>query len=199
MKLKPSAILFDMDGVLVDSLDSWWPSLNIALKAYNQKEIPREEFIEKYWGHDLYDNLERMGLDHKIGTFCNKVYGDHLDKIKIYPETKSILEKLAGYKKGVITNTPKDNAIQILKKFNIKRCFDIVATSDEVLKAKPYPDIIFHACNLLNVKTENVIVVGDTDSDVKAGKAAGCIVIGLNIDADYSIKGLSELAEIIEY
>ena len=42
VKLKPAAILFDMDGVLVDSLDSWWKSLNAALKNYKNKEIYRQ-------------------------------------------------------------------------------------------------------------------------------------------------------------
>ena len=48
MMLKPEAILFDMDGVLVDSLDSWWHALNESFKRYNQKEITRDEFIKKY-------------------------------------------------------------------------------------------------------------------------------------------------------
>ena len=197
MKRKPSAILFDMDGVLVDSLDSWWFSLNSALRAFNHKAITRNEFIEKYWGHDLYDNLDRMGLDHRIGTFCNNVYGEHLDAIKIYPDTRDTLEKFKEYKKGVITNTPKDCTCRILKKFDIEQFFDSVTTSDEVPKAKPYPDIVLKACNVLDVKPEDVVLIGDTDSDVKAGRAAGCTVVGININADYTIKRLSETTKLI--
>ena len=197
MKMKPSAILFDMDGVLVDSLDSWLLALNVALKAFGRREINRDEFIKKYWGHDLYDNLKRMGLDNEIGTFCNNVYGEHLNTIKIYSDARTTLEKLKRYKKGIITNTPQGCTRQILKKFDIEQYFDIVITSDEVPKAKPYPDIVFKACNLLDVKPENVVLVGDTDSDVKAGKAAGCTVVGLNINADYTIKKLSELIKLI--
>jgi len=197
MKLKPDAILFDMDGVLVDSLDSWWTSLNTALQAFNHKQITREEFIEKYWGHDLYDNLNKMGLNKEVGNFCNNVYGEHLGAIKIYPDTKNVLQKLDTYKKGVITNTPKDCAYQILKKFDIDKFFDVIITSDEVAKAKPYPDIVLKACNVLGVKPEKVVLVGDTDSDVKAGSASGCTVIGINIKADYTINRLSHLTNII--
>ena len=46
MKLKPDAILFDMDGVLIDSLDSWWKSLNFAIKKCHGREITREEAID---------------------------------------------------------------------------------------------------------------------------------------------------------
>jgi HAD superfamily hydrolase (TIGR01509 family) len=197
MKMKPSAILFDMDGVLVDSLDSWIISLNAALKAFDHKEITRDEFIEKYWGHDLNDNLKRMGLSKEIGIFCNNIYGEHLGAIKIYPDTKITLKKLKKYKKGVITNTPKECTHQILKKFDIEKYFDIVMTSDEVLRGKPYPDIVFKACSTLNVKPKNVLLVGDTDSDVKAGKTAGCTIVGINIKADYTIKRLSELTNLI--
>ena len=82
VKLKPAAILFDMDGVLVDSLDSWWKSLNAALKNNNNKEISREEFIENFWGHELLGNLRKLGLDEKIIVFCNNIYYNYIDEFR---------------------------------------------------------------------------------------------------------------------
>jgi len=198
MKLKPKAILFDMDGVLVDSLDAWWLSLNSSLEAYNKQKISRDEFIKKYWGHDLYDNIKKMNLPLEIANFCNNVYGKNINKIKIYKETKTTLEKLGDYKKAIITNTPKDCALQILKKFNIDNFFDFVMTSDDVTIAKPNPEIVLKACKRLKVEPKDVVLVGDTDSDVKAGKKAGCIVVGINIDADYTIKSLSDLILLLK-
>jgi phosphoglycolate phosphatase/pyrophosphatase PpaX len=198
MELWPQALLFDMDGVLVDSLDAWWTALNQALKTFNQQKIPRNEFIAKYWGHDLFDNLDRMGLDQEIGMLCNHIYGNYIEKIKIYPDTIEILEKLNQYKKGVITNTPKDSAHLILKHFDLARYFDVVVTSDEVTMAKPNPEIVFTACTRLSVKPQQVVLIGDTDSDVKAGKAAGCTVIGVNVEADCTIQRLSELTAILQ-
>jgi HAD superfamily hydrolase (TIGR01509 family) len=196
-KLKPAAILFDMDGVLVDSLDSWWKSLNAALKNYKNEEISREEFIEKFWGHELLDNLEKLGLDGKIGAFCNNIYYSYIDELKIFSGTKKVLKKLDKYPKAIITNTPRDCAVQILKKFGIDKHFKMVITSDQVQNGKPAPDIVFEACRRLDVKPEEVILIGDTKSDVKAGRAAGCRVIGINIDADFSINSISELPNII--
>jgi len=198
MKLKPKAILFDMDGVLVDSLDSWWFSLNSALLAFNQKKISRDEFIERYWGHDLYDNIKKMNLPLEVARFCNNIYGNNINKIKIYKETKPTLEKLFNYKKAIITNTPKDCAKQILKQFNIEKFFDFIMTSDDVTMAKPNPEIVLKACKRFRVEPKDVILVGDTDSDVKAGKAAGCTVVGVNIDADYTIKSVSELYFLLD-
>lgn len=198
MKLKPKAILFDMDGVLVDSLDSWWLSLNSALEVYNQKKISRDEFIKKYWGHDLYDNIKKMKLPLEIARFCNNLYGNNIGRIKIYKETKPTLEKLKKYKKAIITNTPKDCAIQILKKFDIEKFFEFVMTSDDVTMAKPNPEIVLKSCKRLKVDPKDIVLVGDTDSDVKAGRKAGCKVVGVNVEADYTIKNISELNLLLE-
>jgi len=198
MKLKPKAILFDMDGVLVDSLDSWWMSLNSALETYSHEKISKEEFIKKFWGHDLYDNIKKLNLPMEVAMFCNKIYGNNIDLIKIYKETKPTLEKLKKYKKAIITNTPKDCAIQILKQFNIKEFFEFIMTSDDVNMSKPNPEIVLKACKRLNVEPKNVVLVGDTYSDVKAGRTAGCKVVGINVDADYTIKNISELILLLE-
>jgi len=197
MKLQPSAILFDMDGVLVDSLDSWWKALNSALKRFKHQELTRDEFIETYWGHDLKANLKRLNLNPQVAPFCNLTYGDHLDYIKIYPDTKRTLKQLATYKKAIITNTPTDCARQILKKFDIVQYFEAIITSDDVRKAKPDPEIVFTACKRLGVTPKTALLVGDTESDVKAGRAAGCTVVGLNIAADIMIQKLSELTDLI--
>lgn len=198
MKLRPRAILFDMDGVLIDSLDSWWHALNDALKRFKHQEITRDEFVQTYWGHDLRDNLKRLGLNPEVATFCNITYGGHINFIKIYPDTRNTLQQLSAYKKAVITNTPTDCAQQIFKKFDISSFFETVITSDDVQKAKPDPEIVFMACDRLGVKPSDVLLVGDTDSDVKAGQAAGCTVVGLRIHADISIQRLVELVPLLE-
>jgi len=197
MKLAPKAILFDMDGVLVDSLDSWWKALNNALKRYKHQEITREEFIKTYWGHDLKANLKRLQLNPEVAQFCNITYGNHLDYIKIYPDTKSTLRRLASYTKAIITNTPTDCTRQILRKFDIEQYFKEIVTSDDVVKAKPNPEIVFKACERLGVDSKTVILVGDTESDVEAGRTAGCTVIGLNIAADITIQRLFDLAALL--
>jgi HAD superfamily hydrolase (TIGR01509 family) len=198
MKLTPSAILFDMDGVLVDSLDSWWKALNSALQKFKHKEITRDEFIKTYWGHDLKQNLKRLKLNPEVAEFCNVTYGNHIDYIHIYPDTISTLQQLASYKKAVITNTPADCARQILKKFEIKGYFEEVITSDDVVRAKPDPEIVFKACERLGVDPTTVISIGDTESDVLAGRGAGCKVVGLNIRADITIQSIVDLVDLLQ-
>jgi HAD superfamily hydrolase (TIGR01509 family) len=198
MKLNPSALLFDMDGVLVDSLDSWWHALNDALVRFNHAIITREEFIRTYWGHDLRWNLKRLHLNPEVASFCNLTYGGHLNDVRIYPETKRTLSQLSGYRKAIITNTPADCTQQILEKFDISEYFQMIVTSDDVTKAKPAPEIVFKACEKLDVDPGTVVLIGDTVSDVKAGRAAGCKVVGIKVEADITIQTLSELVGLLQ-
>jgi HAD superfamily hydrolase (TIGR01509 family) len=196
--MKPKAILFDMDGVLVDSLDAWWHSLNHALEKHNMKSISKKMFIEKYWGHDLYENLKRNNLPLKVGMFCNKIYGNYLNSVKIFESVSDVLEKLSIYNKCIVTNTPGECTAQILKKFDLEKYFKFVFTSNDVKLAKPDPEIILLACRRLGIKPEDVVLVGDTDSDIKAGHAAGCKVIGVGIKTDYFISDISEIFDILQ-
>ena len=197
MKLRPNALLFDMDGVLIDSLDSWWHALNDALTMFRHPKITREEFVRIYWGHDLRWNLERLHLNPEVASFCNLTYGGHLNDVRIYPETQPTLKRLSSYNKAVITNTPTDCTRQILAKFDISEFFLTIVTSDDVTKAKPDPEIVFKACEQMHVDPSTVVLVGDTESDVKAGHAAGCTVIGIKVDADVTVQKLSDILPIL--
>jgi len=198
MKFIPAALLFDLDGVLVDSIDAWLAALNTALKISGNKAITKKEFIENYWGFDLNTTISKIGLSKNIVAICNKSYENHLDKVRLMPDVKQTLEKIITYKKGIITNTPRDRTLQVMDKLNLRDYFSTIVTSDDVKIAKPSPDIILKACENLNVKPNKVVAIGDTLSDVKAGKAAGCTVIGLNIQADYEIEKISDLLTILD-
>ena len=197
-KLKPDAILFDMDGVLVDSLDSWWSALDEAMKFFKQNGISREEFVEKYWGQDLYYTLEKHGFDPRIVNRCNLAYENHIDTVKIYPDVKTSLKQLTGFKKGIVTNTPRNRAFQVVRMLGIEQFFDTIVTSDDVSRGKPSPEIVFKACKNLGVEVEKTILVGDTISDVNAGHDAGCRVFGIDVVADYTIKDVSGLIDFLE-
>ncbi len=197
-KLKPDAILFDMDGVLVDSLDSWWAALDDAMRFFKQDGLSREEFVEKYWGQDLYYTLEKLGFDPGIVNRCNLAYENHIDKVKIYQGVRETLGRLDGIKKGIVTNTPRNRAFQVVRMLGIEQLFDTIVTSDDVSRGKPSPEIVFKACKNLGVEPEKTILVGDTHSDVDAGHDAGCRVFGIDIVADYTIKNISDLVGFLE-
>jgi len=197
MKLEPKALLFDMDGVLVNSIKSWYYSLNEALKTYGKKQVTLEEFEKKFWGRDLQYNLEHMNLSYEILSFCNNIYGDNVGHVEIYPDTINTLEKLDGYNKAVITNTPRTCTNQIIKKYGFNRFFNFFLTSDDVKRGKPSPEIVFMAIKKLDLKPDDVILIGDTKSDIEAGQKAGVKVVGMRINADYRVEKMSDLLNLI--
>ena len=74
MKLHPNAILFDLDGVLIDSLDAWLAALNNAFEHHGYNTITKAEFFTKYWGYDLRDNVEKMKISTIISLFKVNFY-----------------------------------------------------------------------------------------------------------------------------
>jgi phosphoglycolate phosphatase-like HAD superfamily hydrolase len=64
------AILFDLDGVLINSFESWYHAFNEMLRAYDKAEIGRAEFREKCWGPDLEHNLADLNLGEEAGKYC---------------------------------------------------------------------------------------------------------------------------------
>ena len=197
MKIDANTILFDLDGVIVKSEKVWLSSLNSALKYYNQKQINPKTFNKKFWGNDVNNTLQILELPEKAIDIVNNSYIENIDNVGIFPDVEQTLKKLTQYKKAVITNTPKKIALYLLDKFNILNYFDVVVTSDDVKYGKPNPEIIMKACKLLNVKTNDAIIIGDTINDIKAGKNLNCIIIGINIKADYTVNKLSKILDIL--
>jgi HAD superfamily hydrolase (TIGR01549 family) len=194
------AILFDLDGVLIDSSDAWWFSVNKTLEKFGKRKVTKEEFLNIYWGPHLRETFKKIGLGKDAVEDCNEEYYNFIDKIKVFPEVKKVLSTLKPkFKIGLVTNTPRKNTISALDKFSLTAYFDMIVGGDEVEKGKPYPDIILKACKLLKVEPKETILVGDTKSDVLAGRRAGVFVIGLKVQGgDKKIENLSELLKIFK-
>ncbi|MDH4322086.1 MAG: HAD family hydrolase [Desulfobulbaceae bacterium] len=191
--LCPTAILFDMDGVLVNTFAAWYESfVDLFAKVYGQP-LPLEVFRQRFWGRDLRDIFSELGLDLSITDFCGGYFAKHTDKMDIFADTRATLAALSPYRKAVITNTPAACAKLILRDLGIRKYFDQIITGDDVAVGKPDPAIVLRGCKLLGCSPAQAVVVGDHRVDIEAGRQAGCKVIGVGIDGDYRIENLSEL------
>jgi HAD superfamily hydrolase (TIGR01509 family) len=198
MTLKAAGLLFDMDGVLVDSQEAWHQLLACLVRERFTRHLSREEFMSRYWSRDLRDIFADLDLTIELDIFCREIFSRYLDDVLLAADAKETLARLSHLPKAVITNTPSVCAWQILQKFRLQCYFEAVLTGGEVVNGKPDPEIVIKGCKALSIRPEEAVLIGDSSLDVLAGRAAGCIVIGLGIEADYTIQRLPDLLDLME-
>ncbi len=197
------AILFDLDGVLVDSIDVWFYVFNYTLKYFGKKILTKKRFAKifgmsidiassKYFGGRSVKQIERI-----YNTFFKKM----VKNLRLFPQTISVLKKIKNQqiKTALITNSPDFIVSMILKECRLRKYFDVVVTIDDVKIGKPSPEMVLKACKRLKVNPENTILVGDTKNDMVAGKSAGCITVGYKINGIYRIDSLNQILKILNY
>lgn len=196
------AVLFDMDGVLLDSFEAWFKLFNKTLKHFGKQEITKKEFIEKAWaqGSKIASRNFFDGMDIKeiIDFYCKyyKEYGPYVKKIKdVELVLKSLKEK--GLKLVVVSNSAHKLIPTILKAGKLENNFDLVVGGDDAENAKPSPDMLLYACKKLKIKPEEAAMVGDTKYDMIAAKRAKCLAIGFKTDGDKRIESLKELLKLV--
>jgi phosphoglycolate phosphatase len=178
---KFKAVLFDKDGVLIDSLDTCMSAFNDALVHYGKPTFGREGFVRDIWG---------VAAEKTIGIiFSDRTEQERADIVKFYNNSRAMrvsqtqlfssaaptlqMLKAAGVKTAVVTSTVKRAALKLLSDFGILQYFDTVVGGDEA-EPKPSPEPLLLACKQLGIEPAEALYVGDTPTDAAAGKAAGC-------------------------
>jgi len=196
------AVLFDMDGVLVNSTRAWWKAYNKVAESQKLAAVPYKEFKTRLAGEPLSHDLQRFTrlTLPKLARMYERFLLENIQDVRRFPKTLCVLKELKarGVKLAVVTNSPKATTYDILKHAAILDFFDAIITGEDVAAGKPHPDIINKACSKLGVKPEDTITVGDTQNDVKAGKTAGCTVVGIGVEADYTIKDIGGLTALLQ-
>jgi len=197
------AILFDLDGVLIDSFESWYQAFTTMLRAFGKKQISRDTFRARCWGPDLRHNLAALQLGEDAAWYVVHEQLKLVGLIELFPDAEEIVRRTKEeykLKVGLVTNTPRANVDEILDHFKLVNLFDTVLTGDDVSKGKPEPELVTKACERLAVTPERAALVGDTNTDYQAGKAAGCLVIGVGANAagDVHIERLEELFAVLD-
>lgn len=181
--MKPiQLVLFDLDGTLLDTAPDMAYALNQLRHKHGLTELPLET-IRPHVGigssallqvglnindnHPDYTNILKEYLD---------LYHHHLnDSSALFPGMETVLQTLESkhIPWGIVTNKPSRFTFDLLKRLNLYQRAGCVICGDSLSKRKPDPEPILHACALLKHKPENCLYVGDTETDVKASKAAG--------------------------
>jgi HAD superfamily hydrolase (TIGR01509 family) len=195
------AIIFDMDGVLVDSNLAWYNMFNKALYHFEAKTITESEFNKKVWAKNFHETAkEYFSVPREdIVDYFNESKTDFSSKVAAFSDVESTLDTLKkkGLKLCVATNTHCRLAKEILKKIDIYYYFDYIIGGDMVQNGKPEPDILIKTLNDLRLKKEDVIFIGDTIWDKIASEKANIKFIGLRLDATNRIEKFGDILNFL--
>lgn len=196
------AVLFDLDGVLVDSLEAWFNVFNKTRENYKFPKVTKEKFIEEIWGCS-FETAARDYLGDMNVEELKKYYFSHFDEFmndtKIMPGVKGMLDEIRKkeLKMAVVTNTNRNIVMKMLEVNGLTKYFDVIVAGDDVEEGKPEPYSILQACKQLIIKPSEGLFVGDTDNDKLAAKAASMTFVGFKIKGDYKINEPDELLMLL--
>jgi AHBA synthesis associated protein len=169
------AVVFDLDGVLVDSSDVTREAFALAYREIvGPGKAPLEEY-GRHPGRHFPDILRMMGLPLEMeGPFVRE-NRRLAHRVRLFDGVRELLEALRARNIGCAVATGKDGprARSLLAGLKVLPLLDHVVGSDEVARAKPAPDIVLRALDLLDVRRDEAVLIGDAVSDLASAQAAG--------------------------
>jgi phosphoglycolate phosphatase len=193
MNCRFDTVIFDLDGTLVDTVADVTAGVNHALEILGFSPLSveevkkavgpgKEEFVRILFPDDANPDVE------SFLTLFREFYWDHcLDKTDLYPGMKDVLTGLRDRKLAIASNKPSRFTIKILEGLGIREWFQVVLGPEDVLHAKPHPEMILKVISSMDAYPYKTLLVGDTDKDMLAGRGAGVSLCG--VEYGYGLPG----------
>ena len=199
------AVLFDVDGTLVDSLGMIIRGLGDAYERFDGVRPP-DEFIQSMIGMPLRmqllisrtsptteDQLDSM-VDFTLNRF--DAYVDHESTFDAAVETLRLFHR-AGIKTALVTSKDHKELESFLNRFSARDCVDATVCASDVSSPKPDPESARRACELLGVKPENAIMVGDSIYDLRCARGANVSAAAVMYGAGMRPDLLAEAPDLV--
>ncbi|MFF2089424.1 HAD family hydrolase [Paenibacillus sp. NPDC058174] len=208
-------VLFDFDGTLADTLPLSFIAFKTVFKQYDNRDVTNDELIAMFGPTAEYiigENFkDKVLVQQAIEDYYSLYEKGHFDDFQNDQGIVGLLHflKEKGIKIGVITGKSK-RAFQISSEaLHLLSFFDITITGDDVDKAKPDPEGINKALNILGIDKSDALFVGDSNADILAGKAAGVRTYGVrwlstyqslvyDVSPDGIFDSVTEFRELLE-
>lgn len=208
MKRKIKAILFDMDGVLIDAKDWHYEALNKALKLFGM-EISRYDHLTTFDGLPTKVKLQMLSkryyLPEELHSFINDVkqsYTAELVYQRCHPmfHHEYALSKLKkeGYKIAVCSNSICKTIELMMDRSGLSSYIDLIVSNEDVTKAKPDPEMYQIAIKKFGFRPEECVVVEDNPNGIQAGKASGASVLEVATVYDVNYENIRRKIEECE-
>lgn len=186
--MKYKAVIFDMDGTILNTLEDLKNATNYSLRQFGMPERSLEE-VRMFVGNGIRKLVERAvpagTSEEKIAQVFDvflEYYEIHsADNTSPYPGILELVEKLkkSGIKTAVSTNKA-DVPAQELGREYFKGIFDLIVGQQDGLKVKPAPDSVNKILSILDIQKKDAIYIGDSDVDVQTAKNSGLDFIGVS-------------------
>tara|TARA_R100001440_G_scaffold25074_8_gene40835 strand:+ start:39819 stop:40481 length:663 start_codon:yes stop_codon:yes gene_type:complete len=179
---RPSSVLFDLDGTLIDTAPDFVRCLNVIRKRYGLRALPEHQIREVVsegaramilLGFDLSPDDEDYFDRHS--EFLDLYEDEVAVDTRLFPGMDAVLDTLEdnGIPWGIVTNKPRRFSVPLLHALHLHDRCDALVCPDDVEHRKPHPESLQLACHLMGVSTEGGIYVGDHIRDIEAGRRAG--------------------------
>ena len=173
------AVLFDMDGTLLDSEGLSSEATDYGVHIVTGRHLTEEE-NKSLTGRPVKKVLAEWFPDksHSIYEAGVEYYRSRINEIVCYPGIRDMLDNLRSrYKMAIVTSTHREQAVEILKNVGLLDYFEFVIGQDDTMMNKPDPEPVLLAMKRLQVSGVNCIFVGDQPYDIIAGHEAGLIAV----------------------
>lgn len=173
----PRAVLFDLDGTLIDSIELIVRSFQHTTAQHLGMPLPREAIIPTI-GRSLTGELERISPGNGaelLATYRTYMFANHDTYVTVYPGIFDMLAALhaRGLPTGLVTSKARISAAPSFERFLLDREMSVVVVEDDTERHKPHPDPLLHAARLLDLPPASCWYVGDSTHDMIAARAAG--------------------------
>lgn len=182
MKIQARAVLFDLDGTLVDSAADIARALNTLLEETGRAALPLETVRPEVSNGSAA--LIRLAFDLEPGqpgfdALCMRLLSCYaqlpMRESTLFSGILSLLQQLEAEQRpwGIVTNKITRLTWPVLRALNLEARAACVVCGDTTAHCKPHPAPLLHACELLACEPAEAVYVGDAERDIQAGKAAG--------------------------
>ena len=195
-----NAVVFDMDGVLIDAREWHYEALNRALGLLGY-EISRYEHLTTYDGLPTARKLRMLtverGLPAELHGFLNSLKQQYTLEL-VATRCKPVFHhqyalsqlKAAGYSLGVASNSVLRTVEEMMERSDLMRYLDVFISNEDVSRPKPDPEMYRVAMDRLGVRAEETLVVEDNENGVKAATAAGSHVLVVEGPDDVTLQAI---------
>nr|WP_294789966.1 HAD family phosphatase [uncultured Mucilaginibacter sp.] len=187
--MKNFAVIFDMDGTMVDNTPYHYRTWKVLFEKYGLGDLTSQTYYSEFSGVPVFDTVQRLFGDSRDNTALQQlvkeketVYQDLYTKhaVPVNGLVELLTElKQAGVKLAIASSASIHDINFVLDRIHVRDYFDVIVDGSQVIKGKPSPEIFLKTAEHLQTLPENCAVIEDSIAGIKAGNAAGMKVIGI--------------------